>query len=476
LLGGFAGLLLGTWVTQVLLALIIPPSLTSLALNFSPDLRIAGYALGLSLFCTLAIGLVPALQATRWNLTPALRTKGSASGMSSRRFGVRNVLVIAQLSVCLVLLIAAGLLVRGLQKAQATDPGFELKHVLVVQEDLRSLGYDFPRTAAFYQGLSERLRNVPGVRSVRLSETVPLGDNTADTGVQPAERDSAGNERSIIAGMNRVSPAFFDTLQIPLVLGRSFSEIECRSGARVAVINEALAKRLWPGKDPLGRRYRGGDSDQWTEVIGIARTTRSSRLYEAGECYVYVPYHAMLDTNSLNMAILVRTQNDPKQAIGTVRAAIGDLDPNLRPSVRLLEGNLGTWIAPSRVGALLSSALGLLGLVLTSLGLYGVTSFMANQRTHEIGVRMALGATRARILQLVLGHGLSLVSVGLAIGLMGALALTRVMGQFLFGLSPVGPVAFAGVSLFLASVAGVACYLPASRATKVNPMEALRYE
>jgi ABC-type antimicrobial peptide transport system permease subunit len=176
------------------------------------------------------------------------------------------------------------------------------------------------------------------------------------------------------------------------------------------------------------------------------------------------------------MALLVRTQNDPKQAIGTVRAAIGDLDPNLRPSVRLLEENLETWIAPSRVGALLSSALGLLGLVLTSLGLYGVTSFMANQKTHEIGVRMALGATRARILQLVLGHGLSLVSVGLAIGLMGALALTRVMGQFLFGLSPVDPLAFAGVSLFLASVAGVACYLPARRATKVNPIEALRYE
>lgn len=475
-LGGFAGLLLGTWITQVLLAVMIPPSLTSLALNFSPDLRIAGYALALSFVCLLAIGLAPAWQATRWGLTSALRTKDRSSALTFRRFGLRNTLVIAQLSICVVLLVAAGLLVRGLQKAQAIDPGFDLKHALVVQEDLRSFGYDAPRTAAFYEGLVDRLRNIPGVRSVSLSETVPLGDNTMATGVQLEGLDATSKERSLTAGMNRVSPAFFETLRIPLVQGRLFSEAECHSGARVAIVNEILAKRLWPGKDPIGRRYRGGDSDPWTEVVGIVRGTRSSRLYEADEPYVYVPYHPRLDTNALNMAILLTTQNDPKQAIGSVRAAVRALDPSLRPSVRTLEENLEAWIAPSRSGALLSSALGLLGLALACLGLYGVTSFLANQRTHEIGVRIALGASRARILRLMLGQGLLLVAAGLGIGLLGGLVLTKVMGQFLFGLSPVDPVAFAAVSLFLTGVAGCACYLPARRATKVNPIEVLRHE
>jgi putative ABC transport system permease protein len=476
LLGGFAGLLLGTWITQVLLAVIIPPSLASLALNFSPDLRTAGYALALAFVCMLAIGLAPAWQATRWRLTSALRTKDQASALAFRRFGLRNVLVIAQLSVSVVLLVAAGLLVRGLQKAQATDPGFDLKHALVVQEDLRSFGYDAPRIAAFYEGLIERLRNIPGVRSVSLCETVPLGDNTAATGVQLEGLDAASKELSLTVGMNRVSPAFFETLRIPLLQGRLFSEAECRSGARVAIINEVLAKRLWRGKDPIGRRYRGSDSDPWTEVVGIVRGTRSSRLYEADEPYVYLPYHPRLDTNALNMAVLLTTQNDPKQAIGSVRVAVRALDPNLRPSVRALEENLEAWIAPSRSGALISSALGLLGLALASLGLYGVTSFMANQRTHEIGVRIALGASRAGILRLMLHDGFLLVAAGLGIGLMGGLALTQAMEQFLFGLSPVDPAAFAGVSLFLAGVAGLACYLPARRATKVNPIEALRYE
>jgi ABC-type antimicrobial peptide transport system permease subunit len=244
----------------------------------------------------------------------------------------------------------------------------------------------------------------------------------------------------------------------------------------VAIINDVLAQRLWPGKDPVGRQYRGSDSDPWTEVIGVVRTTRNSRLYEGGEPYVYLPYRPRLDTNSLNMAILIWTQYDPKLAIGAVRAEIQALDPTLRPSVRVLEGNLEAWIAPSRAGAIVSSALGLLGLLLTSLGLYGVTSFLAKQRTQEIGVRVALGASRAQILQLVLRQGLVLVLAGLGIGLIGAFALAQLMGRFLFGLSPMDPTAFGGVSLFLAGVAALACYLPARHAASVNPIEALRYE
>jgi predicted permease len=476
LLGGFTGLILGSWITRVLVLMIHEPDLGVLALNFAPDVRVAGYALGLSLACVLVIGLVPALQVTRLTLSSALKKGANVPGLKMRQPALRNLLVIVQLSVCLVLLICAGLLVRGLQKAQATDPGFDMKHVLVVHEDLQSPGYNSSRIAAFYDRITERLRTIPGVQAVSLCETVPLGDNTSATGVQLEGRDAPQKEHQLVVGMNRVSPTFFETLKVPLLEGRSFTEQDCRGSARVAIVNEVLAKRLWPGLDPVGRRYRGSDTDPWTEVVGIARDTRSSALYEANEPYVYVPYSPLLDTNCSSLEILVRTQQDPKQAMGAVRAVSQALDPNLRPSIKVLEQNREAWIAPSKVGALLSSVLGFLGLLLTSLGLYGVISFVVGQRTHEIGVRIALGASRSQILQLVLRQGLLLVSAGLGIGLTGALALSHVMGKFLFGLSPLDPVAFGGVSFLLVAIAMLTCYWPARRATKVDPLAALRYE
>jgi hypothetical protein len=267
-----------------------------------------------------------------------------------------------------------------------------------------------------------------------------------------------------------------ETLSIPLLRGRAFTEVETEAGSRLAVINETLANRLWPGEDPIGRRFRSSPSSPWTEVVGLVPNTRNARLWEANQPYLYLPAAPLGQAHPAGMEILVRTERDPTPVIAEMRAAIQTLDPNLRPSIGVLEGNLEHWIAPARAGALLSTVLGLLALLLTSIGIYGVMACAVNQRTREIGVRMALGARRSDVLGLVLRQGFRLVRVGVALGLIGALALARVLSRFLFGLSPLDPLAFGGVTVFLIAVAMLASFLPARRATRVDPMEALRYE
>jgi predicted permease len=361
-----------------------------------------------------------------------------------------------------------------LQRAQSVDVGFELKRVLVVRQDLRAHGYSAARRTEFYRSFSERVRQLPGVKAVGLATGVPL-QGGFPTG--PAAGSASAPGRQV--AFNFVSPEFFSALAIPLVAGRNFREGEATQSAPVAIVNEALARVLWPGSNPVGQQLHGFFKEP-AEVVGVVRNARDGRLWEAGEPCMYFldrpGVKGSWGSSDQNMAILIRTESDPRNLVADVRETMRGLDGELWPTIRTLEGNLESQLAPSRTGAALSAALGLLALAVTAIGLYGVVAYATSQRTREFGVRMALGARPGDVVQLVLGQGWRLVAIGVLAGMAGAVALAHVLARFLYGLSPLDPIAFGGVALFLAAIATIACYLPARRAAKINPIVALRTE
>jgi macrolide transport system ATP-binding/permease protein len=479
LLGGCGGLVLSFWITNLLMAL--KPSVPlPININVHTDWRVLVFTFFFSLLAGIIFGLVPALQASKPDVVPVLKDERSAFGHRRNAFSVRNILVIAQVAMSLVVLVAAGLFLRSLRNAQAISPGFEATQVLGMSLDTGAQGYDETKSRLFYEQLVNRVQALPGVKSASIAQYAPLSYLYAPALAVPTivegHEPSAGENPPMI-GKNTVGPNYFQTLGIPLLRGRDFTAEVQQDTPSVVIINETMARRFFANEEPLGRRLkvmRRGGQPVSCQIIGVVGDSKYLSLGEDPRPYMF--FHFQQNSWPV-MTLLVRADGNPKNLIAAIRHEVKTLDDNLPPfNVVTLAENLDISLFPARFGALLLGGFGVLALVLATVGIYGVMSYSVSQRTHEIGIRMALGAQVNNVLKLVVGQGMVLALVGMAIGLAGAFAVTRVVKNLLYGVSATDLATFAVVALLLFVVALLACYVPARRATKVDPLVALRYE
>jgi predicted permease len=474
LTGGALGLLLAFWLADLIV--IAMPSFDFRSMDYDYDLgadwRVLGFALLITILTGILFGLLPALQATRTDLVRTLKGEQTHSGGSARRFSPRNLLVVSQVALSLMLLVCAGLCLKSAVNAYRIDPGFETKNILLASFDTSLRGYDRDRSRSLQEQIVERARAAPGVVSTALASALPLGDH-GGTAVLPEGYELKPGENWPSVGYSFVSPGFFKTMGTPITLGREFDDRDKGDGPPVMIINETIARRYFPNQNPIGKRV-----NLWgrqVEVIGVAKNGKYDSLGE--ETTVNWLFLTMRQYHSDNMTLVVRTASDPENFAASILKEARAFDPQLpvfgvKTISKFLYG-LRSW---SQILAGLTGGFALLALLLSAIGIYGALNFSVVQRTREIGIRMALGAKPSDALRLVITQGLSLSMIGIGIGLAGAYFLTRVMGSLLYGVSVTDPVIFAGQSALLALVALIACWIPARRATKVDPLVALRYE
>ena len=461
LLGGGAGLLLASWAAPLFLS-VVPTE--GLNMDLNPNWTVFAYCFLVSLLTAILFGFAPALQATRLNLVSMIRAEGTAISRRISGSRLRNLLVVIQVAVSFALLVCAGLLIRGVQRAQSADLGFNPKNVFVLSLDLASAGYDAQRAAMLNGRLTERLTALSGVESVSFSGALPF----SGIGMTPITLEGRQPNPRLQAKYRAVSPHYFHTLGIPIIRGRHFTEQEIQAKRPYVVVSQAMAERFWPGQDPIGKRF-----NSVYEVIGVVRDTRSMNFESLDGSLFYAPAFAE-EQSRINF--LLRADANQHGLPVAAKEVVRSLDKNVAVSVKRLEEIIGRKLQPSRFGAIFSSALSLLTLALATLGIYGVIAFLVSHRTREIGIRKALGAQTSDVLGLVIRQGMALVVVGLVVGLMLALSLTRLIAGQLYGVSATDPATFAAIALSLATVAFVACWIPARRAAKVDPMIALRCE
>jgi predicted permease len=473
LAGGAVASLLTLWTSDLLAQLFhLIPEDTS-ALDFSPDARVFGFAFGLSLLTGVAFGLAPALRASRPDLLPALKDERAPAGVRRRRLSLRGALVVAQVAGSLVLLVGAGLFLRSLREAATAETGFETKAVLLSHLYLDPSRYKEARGAEVYRQVLERASGLPGVRSAALASSVPLGSRgmRGTLLIDGAESQPYGG---VEVDRAYVGARYFETMGVTLLRGRGFAEHDREGSPPVAVINETVARRAFGDADPVGRRVRADSKGPPVEIVGVVRDSKYHSLGDERVPFLYLPLAQ--GGYSPEAVLLVRTEGDPAAVAPAVRGAIESLDAEALAGQATMGEHLAAALVPSQVAAGLFGVFGVLALLLATFGVYGVVAYTVSRRTHEIGVRMALGARAPDVLRLVLREGMSLVAAGLAAGLLVALAATRAVEGALYGVSATDPATFAGVTLLLASAALLACLVPARRATKVDPMVALRYE
>ncbi len=470
---GAGGILIAVWLNKLLRAALPEKYLAiPLELDLSPDVRVMGFTLAASLLTGVLFGLMPALQASKLDLTPMLKEEGATGRGGSAK--LRRVLVGAQIALSMTLLVAAGLCVRSLRNVRAIAPGFETEHVLTAKLDLGRQNYTPEQGQIFYQQLVERVQALPGVQRASLALGVPFTGGGYGTGIRQEGQPKEGGARLSVS-YSVITPLYFETVGIPLLLGRQFTERDSAGAPDVAVINETAARRMWPNESPLGRRFvfQGGKTERVMEVVGVIKDVKFRSLFEESRAFVYLPLAQFY--MSQDMALHVRTAGLPETLAEAIKREASALDKNLPVyEIRTLAAQLDNALTPQRLAAMLVSGFGLLALILASMGLYGVMAYSVAQRTQEIGIRMALGAESLDVLKLIARQGMTLALIGVGAGLLASVALTRLMKSLLFGVSPNDPLTFAVIALLLTIVTLLACFIPARRATKIDPIIALR--
>jgi predicted permease len=473
-LGGLAGLLIALWGVDLLVQ-SIPPFIPRLQ-SVGVDRTVLVYTLLSSLFAGIVFGLAPAIQASRPNLNDSLKESGTGGSVGMKRTRLRNVLVVSEVALSLVLLIGAGLMIKSLWLVQRVNPGFNPNHLVSVMMSLPPKGYQTSsQVVGFYEGLSERLLALPGVRASSAVSRLPITGSEGQGGLTIEGRPFAPGEAPG-ATYRRSLPNYFRTMGIPLLSGREFDERDNGVDRKVVVISRSMALRYWPDDDPLGKRIKVGppENEPWLTIVGVVGDVKNEGLDVEPTIATYEP---LAQRPRLTMNVVARTDGNPESLISAIRDTARAMEKDiLIVGASTIEERMTTTLKPQRFITTLLSIFGALALALASIGIYGVVSFSVAQRTREIGIRMAMGARRPDILRLIVGHGLGLTLGGIVIGLGGALALTRLMSHLVFEVNVRDFWTFSLASIVLVAVALLASLVPARRATTVDPLVALRYE
>ena len=464
-IAGIAGIALAWQLAELLLRL--KPASLPITLEVHLDWRVLLFTVAISMATGVIFGLAPALRSAQVNPAPVLKEEMPAGHLRKSR--MRNVLLVAQIATCVVLLAGATLCMRSLLHANSIDPGFDTRHIALATLDPGSLGYGHEKVEAFYSRLADRLRALPAVSSASFADHLPLGTSREATSVAKSLDKDADHT---MVDVFRIGPAYFSTMGIPLLRGRDFTQKEANDATpRVIIVNDILARMLWSGQEAVGQRMVTGGDKETSEVIGVVKSGKYRTLGEGPTPVIY------RSTMAPQRTVVVRTPGDARAVLEQVRREVQAVDPMMAPTqLQTIEQYMALPLFPARATGMLLGASGVLAVALTAIGLFGVIAYVVSQRTHEIGIRMALGARQTDVMRLVMRQGIYVTAIGLVIGLAGALAATRLLAPLLYGIGANDPATLAGVAAALVAIAMLACYLPARRATRVEPAVALRYE